>query len=101
MKVLGINGSARKDGNTAIIIRKVFERLNEAEIETELIQFSGQIIEPCKACFACGGKGNCVYQKDMFAEVFAKMVQADGVIFGSPNEIVEIISGLTGRRVHE
>jgi multimeric flavodoxin WrbA len=84
MRVLGINGSARKDGNTAIIIQKVFEKLNEAGIEAELVQFSGQIIEPCKACFACGGKANCIHQKDIFAETFAKMARADGVILGSP-----------------
>ena len=46
MKVLGINGSARKDGNTAIIMNKVFEELNKQGIETELVQFAGQVIEP-------------------------------------------------------
>lgn len=84
MKVLGINGSARKDSNTAIIIEKVFEELNSAGIEVELVQFAGHVIEPCKACFACGGKGNCVHHKDVFTEVFEKMVQADGIILGSP-----------------
>ncbi|MDT8718073.1 flavodoxin family protein [Clostridium sp. 19966] len=84
MKVLGINGSARKDGNTAIIIQKVLEELNSTEIEVELVQFAGQVIEPCKACFACGGKGNCVHHKDVFNEVFEKMVQADGIVLGSP-----------------
>ena len=56
MKVLAINGSARKDGNTAILINTVFEELNKAGIETEMIQFAGNIIEPCKACWACGGQ---------------------------------------------
>ena len=49
MKVLGINSSARKDGNTAILMEKVFEALNKEGIETEMIQLSGKIIEPCKA----------------------------------------------------
>lgn len=84
MKVLGISSSARKDGNTAILINKVFEELNKAGIETELIQLAGEIIEPCKACFACGGKGNCVHRKDNFREVFEKMKQADGILLGSP-----------------
>ena len=84
MKVLGINGSARKDGNTALLIGKVFEALNGAGIKTELIQFSGQTIEPCKACWGCEGKKNCVYKKDLFYEVFEKMVEADGIILGSP-----------------
>ncbi|MDE7212624.1 MAG: NAD(P)H-dependent oxidoreductase, partial [Lachnospiraceae bacterium] len=56
MKVLAVNGSARKDGNTAILIRAVFEELNAAGIETEMVQLSGNIIEPCKACWACGGR---------------------------------------------
>lgn len=66
MKVLAINGSAIKDGNTAILINTVFEELNKNGIETELIQLSGNIIEPCKACWACGGKGNCVHHNDIF-----------------------------------
>lgn len=84
MKVLGINGSARKDGNTAIIINKVFEELNKQGIETELVQFAGQVIEPCKACFACGGQKNCVHRKDIFRETFDKMMEADGILLGSP-----------------
>ena len=54
MKVLAINGSARKDGNTAILINTVFEELHKAGIETEMVQLSGKIMEPCKACWACG-----------------------------------------------
>lgn len=84
MKVLAINGSARKDGNTAIMIQKVFEELHAEGIETELIQFSGEVIEPCKACWACGDQGNCVHRKDIFRETFEKMVQADGILLGSP-----------------
>lgn len=84
MKVLAINGSARKDGNTAIIINKVFEELNVAGIETEMVQFAGSVIEPCKACWACGGQNNCVHKKDMFHKVYEKMLEADGIILGSP-----------------
>ncbi|MDE7279608.1 MAG: flavodoxin family protein [Oscillospiraceae bacterium] len=84
MKVLGINGSARMDGNTAVLIKMVFGELEKAGIETELIQLSGNVIEPCKACWACGGQKNCVHKKDIFREVFDKMVAADGIILGSP-----------------
>ena len=84
MKVLGINGSARKDGNTAIIMNKVFEELNKQGIETELVQFAGQVIEPCKACWACGEQKNCVHRKDIFRETFDKMMEADGILLGSP-----------------
>lgn len=84
MKVIGINGSARKDGNTAILMNKVFDKLNQEGIETELVQFAGQVMEPCKACFACGGQKNCVHRKDRFREVFDKLKEADGILLGSP-----------------
>lgn len=84
MKVLAINSSARKGGNTAILINTVFEELNKAGIETEMIQLAGEIIEPCKACWACGGRKNCVHKKDRFQEIFEKMTQADGIILASP-----------------
>ncbi len=84
MKVLGINSSARKGRNTAILINKVFEELNKEGIETEMIQFAGSIIEPCKACWACGGQNNCVHKNDMFREVYDKMLEADGILLGSP-----------------
>lgn len=84
MKVLGISGSARKDGNTAILMNKVFDELKKAGIETELAQLAGQIIEPCKACWACSGQKNCVHRRDGFRELFEKMKEADGILFGSP-----------------
>lgn len=84
MKVLGINGSARRDGNTAIMINKAFEELNASGIETELVQLGGGAIQPCKACWACGGENNCVHKADNFRELFDKMKSADGIILGSP-----------------
>ena len=44
----------------------------------------GTIIEPCKACWACGGKRNCVHHHDQFQEIFAKVTQADALVLGSP-----------------
>ena len=84
MKVLAINGSARKDGNTAILIHTILGELQAAGIETEQVQLAGELIHPCKACWACGGKKNCVHKNDIFGEVFHKMVEADGIILGSP-----------------
>lgn len=84
MKVLGINGSARRDGNTALMINKAFEELNALGIETELVQLGGGAIQPCKACWACGGENNCVHKADNFRELFDKMKSADGIILGSP-----------------
>lgn len=84
MKVLAINGSARKDGNTGILLNQVLKELQKEGIKTELVQLAGQVIQPCKACWACGGQENCVHPKDRFREIFAKMKQADGILLGSP-----------------
>ena len=84
MKVIGICSSARKQGNTALLIRTVFGELEREGIETELLEFAGSVVEPCKACWACGGKGNCVHRRDPFCGVFEKLKEADGVILGSP-----------------
>lgn len=84
MKVIGINGSARKDGNTAIIIGKVFDELNNEGIETDLIQLANYKIRPCRGCFGCKGRGNCVFTSDGFAEIFSLIIDADGIILGSP-----------------
>lgn len=89
MKVIGINGSARKDGNTAIIIQTIFEKLQENEIETELIQLPDLHIEPCRLCdggecLACLKKGSCVFTNDDFHIVYEKIKEADGLILGSP-----------------
>ena len=83
MKVIGINGSSRKDGNTALIIKAVFEELTKSGIETELIQLADMDIQPCRGCFACKGKGNCVFKGDDFCNVFSRMVEGDGIIIGS------------------
>ena len=84
MKVVAINGSVRKDGNTAILINQIFDVLRKEGIEMEMIQLAGQVMEPCKACWACGGQENCVHHKDNFREIFDKIKEADGIILGSP-----------------
>lgn len=70
MKVIGINGSARKDGNTSLLIKAVFAELEAEGIETDLVQLHGKALEPCKACFGCGGKRQCVVKTDYFNECF-------------------------------
>ncbi|MHC4289125.1 MAG: flavodoxin family protein [Planctomycetota bacterium] len=92
MKVLGINGSPRKGGNTEILIRKVFEPLEAAGIETELIQIGGRAVRGCIACFKCRelNNGTCVITNDPINEILEKMREADGIILGSPTYFTDV-----------
>lgn len=92
MKVLGINGSPRKGGNTEIMMKKVFEPLQAAGIETELIQVGGKTIRGCIACQKCVEMQNqtCVMTKDSVNEIIQKMIQADGIILGSPTYFTDV-----------
>ena len=86
MKVVAFNGSARKDGNTAVLIRRVFKVLEEEGIETELVQLAGEPIRGCNACRTCYTTKNerCVIEDDRVNEYVQKMKEADGIILGSP-----------------
>ncbi|MDO5536761.1 MAG: flavodoxin family protein [Desulfovibrionaceae bacterium] len=84
MKVLGICGSARKQGNTSLLIGEVFRELEKAGIGTELVELAGSEILPCRACFACAKTGVCVVKRDAFVPLFDKMKAADGIVLGSP-----------------
>ncbi len=86
MKVVAFNGSARKDGNTAVLINRVLRVLEAEDIETEFIQLAGQQIRGCTACRACFEKRNqrCVITDDNVNTYIQKMVDSDGVILGSP-----------------
>lgn len=92
VKVLAINGSSRKDGNTADMLNLVLAELEKEGFETEHIQLAGSTINPCKACFACAGKGNCVFNGDAFQELYVKMTKADGIILGSPTYSADVSS---------
>ena len=94
MKVLAINGSARKSGNTSLLIQTVFEELSREGIETEVISLAGQVIEPCRACWGCGSQENCIHGKDAFQEIFRKMTEADGLLLASPVYSANISSNM-------
>ena len=95
MKVVAFNGSARKDGNTAILIRKVFAELEKEGIATELVQFSGEVIRGCTACYQCFGSKDqrCAVSTetgDVVNDCIAKIVAADGIIIASPTYFADI-----------
>jgi len=95
MKVVAFNGSARKDGNTAILIRHAFAELEKEGIETELIQFSGEVIRGCTACYKCFATrdNRCAVSTesgDIINDCIAGLVAADGVLIASPTYFADV-----------
>jgi multimeric flavodoxin WrbA len=86
MKVVAINGSPRKEGNTALALGAMAEVLHAEGIETEIIHIGGQSIHGCVGCGTCARKknGQCVFTGDPLNETVQKMKAADGIILGSP-----------------
>jgi len=92
MKVIAFNGSARKDGNTAILINYVFRELENAGIDTQMIQLSGSRIHGCIACMKCYENKNrhCSVTDDIANDCIEKMLEADGIILGSPTYFANV-----------
>ncbi len=92
MKVIAFNGSARKDSNTAILINLVFEELQKEGIETEMIQLAGKKLHGCKGCYQCfiNQDKSCALNDDVANECIAKMIEADGILLGSPVYVADI-----------
>jgi multimeric flavodoxin WrbA len=92
MKVLAINGSPRKKGNTSILIKHVAAELQKVGIETEIVQLGGKKIHGCRACMQCFEKkdGHCAIKNDVLNELVDKMVAADGIIIGSPTYFANV-----------
>jgi multimeric flavodoxin WrbA len=91
-KVVAINGSARKGGNTAILLGYVLKELEKEGIETELIELSGAKIHGCLACRKCSAKKDrrCAQTGDMGNALIEKMEQADGILLGSPTYVADV-----------
>jgi multimeric flavodoxin WrbA len=94
MKVIAFNGSPRRDGNTAILIKHVFSELEEHGIETELVQLADKAIHGCIACEKCGKNKDqrCAVKDDAANEYIEKMLGADGIILGSPAYFQDVTS---------
>jgi multimeric flavodoxin WrbA len=96
MKVVALNGSSRKDGNTAILLNLVLDELKAEGIETELIQMAGRAPQGCLACYKCfkNQDRRCSVDKDMVNEVIGKMLQAEGILLGSPTYFSDVSAGM-------
>ncbi len=92
MKVLAVNTSPRKNGNTSIILNEMSRILKEANIETEIYNIPNEAIRGCTACMTCFKKQNmqCITKDDCLNDVVAKMAEADGLILGSPTYFADV-----------
>ena len=84
MKVIGVNGSPRADGNTYLTIQAFFDELQKEGIETELIHAGDGQISGCVCCRGCAGSGDCVISDDKLREFSEKLLAADGVFLAAP-----------------
>lgn len=83
MKVIGINGSTRANGNTQAALKEFGRVLQLAGHEMEIIELRKMKLNPCHACGQCSGTKMCV-QKDDINEIFQKLDGADGIVLASP-----------------
>lgn len=86
MKVLLINGSPRKAGNTYLALSEVAKELEKNGIEADIVSIATHPVRSCIACNTCKTKGEnkCVFDDDLCNQVTAKMKECDGLIVGSP-----------------
>jgi multimeric flavodoxin WrbA len=92
MKIIGINGSPRREGNTSRMLATLFETLHEEGVETELVQVGGTDIRGCRSCYACirNKDSKCSTKDDVFNGIFEKMIEADGMVLASPTYFADI-----------
>ena len=92
LKVIAFNGSARKNGNTSILLRYVLQELEKEGIATELVEMSGATIHGCLACRKCSTRkdGRCSQTDDMGNVYIEKMAHADGILLGTPTYVADV-----------
>lgn len=83
MKVLLLNGSPRKGGNTSIALDEMVKVFEAEGIETEIVSVGDQAVRGCMACGACVKLGKCVFD-DVVNEIAPKLEAADGMVIASP-----------------
>ena len=92
MKVVAFSGSARKGGNTALLLQRVLDVLAAEGIDTELVELAGQKAQGCTVCLKCREMrdGQCHGRRDAINACIDKMAEADGIIIGSPVYFADI-----------
>ena len=85
MKVLLINGSPHRKGNTFIALSEVAKALEQEGVEAEIISIGTKAVQGCIACRQCAKLGHCVFKDELYWSVREKLEEGiDGLIVGSP-----------------
>ncbi len=93
-KVVAFNGSPRKNGNTSLLINEIFHELQKHGIETEVVQIGNKTVHGCTACGKCREVQDrrCHIKNELLNTCIEKMIEADGIILGSPVYFADITS---------
>lgn len=83
MKVLLINGSPRKEGNTSVALKEFAKQLANNGIESEMVWIGTKPIRGCVACNSCHDN-RCSFNEDITNSIISKMEECDGLVIGSP-----------------
>jgi len=94
MKVLGISGSMRKNGNTADLVNVILERCHDAGLKTEFVSLAGKKIHPCLGCEKCKEKKWCVIENDDWDSIAHKVLECDVLVIGSPTYYYDVCGHL-------
>lgn len=84
LKVLLINGSPRKNGNTYLALMEAAKQLEQNGIASELLQIGTEPAQGCIACNHCKKTGRCVFEDELYNRAYNLMSECDAIIVGSP-----------------
>lgn len=90
MKIIALNGSPKRERNTAFLLQTVLHTAEELGAQTELLHLTDYNIKPCTGCNRCMRAGICSIQDDDMKVLDEKMLEADGILFGSPTYFMNV-----------
>ncbi|HUN54850.1 MAG TPA: flavodoxin family protein [Smithella sp.] len=92
MKVIGFNGSPRKDGNTSALMGYLFREIEKEGVKTEIIQLAAKKIHGCIACYKCfeNQDKQCAVKNDAANDYIKKMISAQGIVLASPSYFQDV-----------
>lgn len=94
MQVLGISGSMRRDGNTALLVKAVLDHCHASGVHTEFVSLAGLEIKPCTGCEKCKKSKECVVVDDDWHAVIDKVMDCDVLVIGSPTYYFDVCGHL-------